>query len=111
MAKCVAFPAARADLHLPKVLFPFHAAWSHRGVFAPPAKTDGKVTFSLRIWSRRPGDIMKRKAYEKELVKLQRELCLLQDWVVHKGLRVVVIFEGRDAAGKGGMIKAITERV
>jgi polyphosphate kinase 2 len=54
---------------------------------------------------------MKRKEYEKKLRKLQTELCRLQDWVVHKGLRVVVVFEGRDAAGKGGMIKAITERV
>jgi polyphosphate kinase 2 len=54
---------------------------------------------------------MKRKEYEKELRKLQTELCKLQDWVVHKGLRVVIVFEGRDAAGKGGTIKAITERV
>ena len=54
---------------------------------------------------------MKGKEYEKELRKLQTELCKLQDWVVHKGLRVVVVFEGRDAAGKGGTIKAIRERV
>ena len=54
---------------------------------------------------------MKRKEYEKELRKLQVELCALQDWVRHEGRRVVVIFEGRDAAGKGGTIKAITERV
>ena len=54
---------------------------------------------------------MKRKEYEKELLKLQVELCRLQDWVKHAGLRVVVVFEGRDAAGKGGTIKAITERV
>jgi polyphosphate kinase 2 len=54
---------------------------------------------------------MKRKDYERELDKLQTELCRLQSWVVHKGLRVVVVFEGRDAAGKGGTIKAITERV
>jgi polyphosphate kinase len=54
---------------------------------------------------------MKRKEYEKELRKLQVELCALQDWVKHHGSRVVVIFEGRDAAGKGGAIKAITERV
>jgi polyphosphate kinase 2 len=54
---------------------------------------------------------MKRKKYEKELRALQTGLCRVQDWVVHKGLRVVVVFEGRDAAGKGGMIKAITERV
>ena len=54
---------------------------------------------------------MKRKEYEKALRKLQVELCALQDWVKQEGLRVVVIFEGRDAAGKGGTIKAITERV
>ena len=54
---------------------------------------------------------MKRKEYEKKLRKLQTELCRLQDWVVHAGERVIVIFEGRDAAGKGGTIKAIMERV
>ena len=54
---------------------------------------------------------MKRKEYEKSLRKLQVELCALQDWVKQEGLRVVVVFEGRDAAGKGGTIKAITERV
>lgn len=54
---------------------------------------------------------LKRKPYEKELRKLQAELCHLQEWVKAKGLRVIVIFEGRDAAGKGGTIKAITERV
>ena len=54
---------------------------------------------------------MKAKKYEKELRKLQAELCRLQDWVVQKGLRVIVVFEGRDAAGKGNTIKAITERV
>jgi polyphosphate kinase 2 len=54
---------------------------------------------------------MKRKQYEKELRKLQVELCRLQDWVKHKGLRVILVLEGRDAAGKGGTIKAIMERV
>ena len=54
---------------------------------------------------------MKRKPYEKELRKLQVELCHLQKWVTSKGLRVIVLFEGRDAAGKGGTIKAITEKV
>jgi polyphosphate kinase 2 len=54
---------------------------------------------------------LKRKKYQKELRKLQAELCKLQDWVKHKGLRVIVVFEGRDAAGKGGTIRAITERV
>jgi polyphosphate kinase len=52
-----------------------------------------------------------RKEYEKELRRLQEELCKLQDWVKYKGLRVIVVFEGRDAAGKGGTIRAITERV
>ena len=54
---------------------------------------------------------MKRKVYEKELRKLQVELCHLQDWVKDKGARVIILFEGRDAAGKGGTIKAITGRV
>ena len=54
---------------------------------------------------------LKVKQYEKELRRLQAELCKLQDWVKHKGLRVIVIFEGRDGAGKGGTIRAITERV
>ena len=54
---------------------------------------------------------MKGKKYAKELRKLQGELCKLQDWVKHKGLRVIIVFEGRDAAGKGGTIRALTERV
>jgi polyphosphate kinase 2 len=54
---------------------------------------------------------LKRKKFEKELRRLQAELCHLQEWVKNKGLRVIIIFEGRDAAGKGGTIKAITERV
>jgi polyphosphate kinase 2 len=54
---------------------------------------------------------LKRKKYEKELTRLQAELCKLQDWVKYKGLRVIVIFEGRDAAGKGGAIRAMTERL
>ena len=51
------------------------------------------------------------KDYMKELTRLQGKLCTLQAWVKERGLRVIVIFEGRDAAGKGGTIKAITERV
>jgi len=54
---------------------------------------------------------LKRKKYEKQLRRLQAELCKLQDWVKYKGLRVMIVFEGRDAAGKGGTIRAITERV
>jgi polyphosphate kinase 2 len=56
-------------------------------------------------------EALSRKAYERELKKLHVELVKLQQWVVHKGLKVCVVFEGRDTAGKGGTIKAITERV
>ncbi len=52
-----------------------------------------------------------RKRYEKELRRLQAELCRFQEWVKYKGLRIMIVFEGRDAAGKGGTIRAITERV
>jgi polyphosphate kinase 2 len=54
---------------------------------------------------------MKKKKYQKELRKLQAELVALQEWVKETGQRVVIVFEGRDAAGKGGVIKAITQRV
>jgi polyphosphate kinase 2 len=57
------------------------------------------------------GEKLSRKTYEKQLRKLQADLCKLQEWVKYKGLRVIIVFEGRDAAGKGGTIKAITERV
>jgi polyphosphate kinase len=53
---------------------------------------------------------LSRKEYEKELLRLQTELCLVQDWVRATRQRIVIIFEGRDAAGKGGTIRAITER-
>ncbi|MDE0668984.1 MAG: polyphosphate kinase 2, partial [bacterium] len=54
---------------------------------------------------------IKRRDYERELARLQEELVVLQRWIRLKGLKVVVIFEGRDAAGKGGVIKRITERL
>jgi len=57
------------------------------------------------------GGKLKNKVYEKELKKLHVELVRLQQWVLHKGLKVCVVFEGRDGAGKGGTIKAIAERV
>ena len=57
------------------------------------------------------GEKLGARAYEKELAKLHVELVKLQEWVVAKGLKVCVVFEGRDGAGKGGTIKAITERV
>ena len=56
-------------------------------------------------------DKLDKKFYEKELEKLQIELVKLQEWIKHEGLRVVVLFEGRDAAGKGGAIKRITQRL
>jgi len=58
-----------------------------------------------------PKQGMSKKEFEKELERLQVELCRLQEWVKQKGQRVVVVFEGRDAAGKGGVIKRISERV
>src|SRR6266404_1748 len=54
---------------------------------------------------------LKAKRYNKELAKLHVELVKLQEWVKHKGLKVCIVFEGRDGAGKGGVIKAISERV
>ena len=69
------------------------------------AKTPGSLASSNR-----PAKL-KRKDFEKQLEKLEVELVKLQLWVQHKKLKVVVIFEGRDAAGKGGVIKRITERV
>src|SRR6187399_1249907 len=54
---------------------------------------------------------LKRKEYEKVLRELQTELCSVQDWVKQTGQRIIVLFEGRDAAGKGGTIRAMTERV
>ena len=60
-----------------------------------------------------PGTLppLDRKLYFSELLRLQRELVKLQDWVVHQGLKVVVLFEGRDAAGKGGVIKRVMQRL
>ena len=58
---------------------------------------------------KRTGKKIKNKLYDKELARLQIELVKLQEWVKHKGIRAVVLFEGRDAAGKGGVIKRITE--
>jgi polyphosphate kinase 2 (PPK2 family) len=86
-------------------------------------KSHGDVDAAMALLDRQKGETMnehdaddvpakmKRKHYEKELRTLQTELCRLQEWIKLKGLRVIVVFEGRDAAGKGGTIKAITERV
>jgi polyphosphate kinase len=71
-----------------------------------PKKEARKVSSESRQKTR-----LKRRKFERALAKLQIELVRLQEWVKHKGLKIVVVFEGRDAAGKGGVIKRITERV
>src|SRR5688572_28248364 len=58
-----------------------------------------------------PRTRIRNKVYERELARLQLELAKLQEWIRHGGLRVVVVFEGRDTAGKGGVIKRIVERL
>jgi polyphosphate kinase len=75
---------------------------------AKAAKLSTKKAAKL---STKKAEKLTNKQYTKELRKLQARLCELQAWVKEKGLRVILVFEGRDAAGKGGMIKAITERV
>ena len=69
-------------------------------------KSDGPLPDEGRAKAARANGKMKRKAYEKDLHKLQMELCRLQDWVKETGERIIILFEGRDAAGKGGIIKA-----
>src|SRR5512134_3924363 len=72
-------------------------------------KTKAKVGASAK--TEEGNGKLSRKDYDKALAKLHVELVKLQEWVIHKGLKVCVVFEGRDGAGKGGTIKAITERV
>jgi polyphosphate kinase 2 len=74
-------------------------------------KTDTSILDEMRANAAHANGKMKRKVYEKELHQLQVELCRLQDWVRETGARIIILFEGRDAAGKGGTIKAISERV
>jgi polyphosphate kinase 2 len=79
-----------------------------------PAKKTGKHTdntHSDKALVENAGKKLKNKVYEKELAKLHVELVKMQEWVKAKGLKVCIVFEGRDGAGKGGTIKAITERV
>ena len=73
------------------------------------ADSEGKVDGHLVEPVKRIGKKIKNKLYDKELARLQIELVKLQEWIKHKGLKIVVLFEGRDAAGKGGAIKRITE--
>jgi polyphosphate kinase len=74
-------------------------------------KKRGKTTGGVTDGEAAAPEKLTNKVYEKELRKLHVELVKLQEWVRHQGLRVCVVFEGRDGAGKGGTIKAITERV
>lgn len=73
---------------------------------------DARIPTALRsLQEARKRSTVARGTYFRELIRLQGELVKLQDWVVHKGIKVVVLFEGRDSAGKGGVIKRITQRV
>ena len=72
---------------------------------------DGKKKRKAKPVAEAAGEPLSNKEYARELKKLHVELVKLQQWVVHKGLKVCIVFEGRDGAGKGGTIKAITERV
>jgi polyphosphate kinase len=73
---------------------------------------DDRIARELRnITDFRQKSTLARPIYFRELLRLQAELIKLQDWVIHKKLKVVVLFEGRDAAGKGGVIKRITQRL
>ena len=73
------------------------------------ADSEGKVAAHPVEPVKRTGKKIKNKLYDKELARLQIELVKLQEWIKHEGLKVVVLFEGRDAAGKGGVIKRITQ--
>ena len=73
---------------------------------------DAILSMEIRkIYNRAHGETIPRRQYFQSLLRLQAELIKLQDWVVHHKKRVVVLFEGRDAAGKGGVIKRITQRL
>jgi polyphosphate kinase 2 len=77
---------------------------------AKPSKQDGGRTYHEAAEAEEAASSgLKKKVYEKELARLELELIKLQEWIKHAGLKVVVIFEGRDAAGKGGTIKRITQ--
>src|ERR1700727_1363009 len=79
----------------------------NRGRIIMPAEDTNTLTIEESVAT----DRLTRKDYERELARLHIELVKLQQWVQHKGMKICVLFEGRDGAGKGGVIKAITERV
>lgn len=88
------------------------AQWPTDPALAPLGVDDDRFTKLLTELSERSlQDSLNRTAYFRELSKLQGELVKLQDWVQHKKLKLLIIFEGRDAAGKGSIIKRITQRL
>jgi polyphosphate kinase 2 len=94
-----------ADVQIPIELEPLPDTHPSELEIEKPAAEKAKVH------ARSPLKALDKEFYEKELARLQIELVKLQEWIRAKGLRVVVVFEGRDAAGKGGVIKRITERL
>src|SRR5690242_947607 len=89
---------------------PFRAAKAPSAK-ARPAKANGGAAATLPKRSPEVPAKLSRKDYEAKLQKLQVQLCFLQDWVRETGARVVIVLEGRDTAGKGGLIRRMTERV
>jgi polyphosphate kinase 2 len=110
MANTPSVPPAAAPA--PRMNIPPQAAPNRKRVPAARAAGNGAAATPRKDKKneKEQGGKMKRRAYEKELKKLQGELVKVQLWAQHTGAKVVVLFEGRDAAGKGGVIKAITER-
>jgi len=102
-------PHAEADPAEPEVGEPVHSLTEPDEASAPSSILDSVLHPDAETVE--PRKKLKRKFYEDELDRLQMELVKLQEWVKSEGIRVVVIFEGRDAAGKGGVIKRITERL
>jgi polyphosphate kinase len=102
-------PQTEVDLVEPEVGEPVHSLTEPADSSAPSSILDSVLHPDAE--AAEPRKKLNRKFYEDELDRLQMELVKLQEWVKSQGLRVVVIFEGRDAAGKGGVIKRITERL
>jgi polyphosphate kinase 2 len=110
MANTPSVPPAAAQA--PRMNIPPQAAPSRKRIPVVRATGNGAAAApkAAKKKDKEEGGKMKRRAYEKELKKLQGELVKVQLWAQHTGAKIIVLFEGRDAAGKGGVIKAITER-
>src|SRR6201991_3862015 len=88
-----------------------HAKAAHKAVIGQMAREGAKADGVGAANGKGESGKLSNKAYEKELARLHAELVKLQEWVVQTGAKICIVFEGRDGAGKGGTIKAITERV